>query len=128
MGFFGFSFSWRRALGISAAKARISRATGIPLSASGREQKIGRMMMGSGRGILPLLFVSGRSRRSGSLGCIGSLFRLAMFAGIIYVAVTAYRSFSPAAKPTSQPTTKSTVERASPPSEPTFEDILEGHN
>jgi hypothetical protein len=35
-------FSWRRFLGISALKARISRRTGIPLSRSGRQQKIGR--------------------------------------------------------------------------------------
>lgn len=36
-------FSWRRFLGISALKARISRRTGIPLSKSGREQKLGRL-------------------------------------------------------------------------------------
>jgi hypothetical protein len=39
-------FSWRRLSGISAAKAKISRATGVPLSRSGREQKIGRMVTG----------------------------------------------------------------------------------
>jgi hypothetical protein len=39
---FGFSFSAKRALGISAAKGRISRATGIPLTRSGRQRKIGR--------------------------------------------------------------------------------------
>ena len=41
-------FSWNRLLGISAAKARISRSIGIPLTRSGREQKIGRMVTGSG--------------------------------------------------------------------------------
>lgn len=41
---YGFSFSWKRAIGISAAKGRISRKTGIPLSRSGRQRKIGRMM------------------------------------------------------------------------------------
>jgi hypothetical protein len=35
-------FSWRRLLGISAFKARISRTIGIPLTKSGREQKVGR--------------------------------------------------------------------------------------
>jgi len=40
---FGFSFSWKRALGISAAKRRISRKTGIPLTKSGRQRKVGRM-------------------------------------------------------------------------------------
>jgi hypothetical protein len=39
---YGFSFSPKRALGISAAKGKISRATGIPLSRSGRQRKIGR--------------------------------------------------------------------------------------
>lgn len=40
----GLSFSWRRALGISQAQARLSRQIGIPLSRSGRQQKMGRMM------------------------------------------------------------------------------------
>ena len=41
---FGFSFSWRRVLGISAAKAKISRQIGIPLTRSGRQRKLGRAM------------------------------------------------------------------------------------
>jgi hypothetical protein len=41
-------FSWKRFLGISAAKSRISRAIGIPLTRSGRERKIGRMITGGG--------------------------------------------------------------------------------
>lgn len=41
-------FSWKRFLGISAAKSRISRSIGIPLTRSGREQKIGRMVTGGG--------------------------------------------------------------------------------
>jgi hypothetical protein len=40
----GFSFSWKRALGISAAKGRISRATGIPLTRAGRQRKVGRAL------------------------------------------------------------------------------------
>jgi hypothetical protein len=38
------SFSWRRALGVSAAKARLSRKIGIPLTRAGRERKLGRAM------------------------------------------------------------------------------------
>lgn len=38
-------FSWWRFFGISAAKARVSRKIGIPLSRSGREQKIGRIVL-----------------------------------------------------------------------------------
>jgi hypothetical protein len=41
---FGVSFSWRRAVGISAFKGRISRFIHIPLSRSGRERKIGRFV------------------------------------------------------------------------------------
>ena len=33
----GFSFSWRRAIGISGRKSRISRRIGVPLTESGRE-------------------------------------------------------------------------------------------
>jgi hypothetical protein len=41
---YGFSFSWRRALGISAAKWRLSRMIGIPLTESGRQRMLGRMV------------------------------------------------------------------------------------
>ena len=41
---FGFSWSWRRAFGVSAAKGKVSRAIGIPLTRSGRQQKLGRML------------------------------------------------------------------------------------
>jgi hypothetical protein len=40
----GFSFSWKRASGLSSAKARLSRKTGMPLSRSGRRQKAGRLL------------------------------------------------------------------------------------
>lgn len=39
---YGFSFSWKRAVGISAAKGRLSRSIGIPLTRSGRQRKVGR--------------------------------------------------------------------------------------
>ena len=38
----GLSFSWKRALGITKLKQRISRTTGIPMSKAGIERKIGR--------------------------------------------------------------------------------------
>jgi len=41
---YGFSFSWRRATGLSAAKARLSRKIGIPLTRSGRQRKLGRAL------------------------------------------------------------------------------------
>ncbi|MCL4533905.1 MAG: hypothetical protein M1370_01930 [Bacteroidetes bacterium] len=39
----GLSFSWKRALGISAEKARLSRQIGIPLTRKGRQRKAGAM-------------------------------------------------------------------------------------
>jgi hypothetical protein len=42
----GLSFSWRRASGLSALKGRVSRRIGIPLTASGRERKLGRLLLG----------------------------------------------------------------------------------
>jgi len=41
-------FSWKRATGISSAKSKISRKTGIPLSKSGRKQKMRRVATGGG--------------------------------------------------------------------------------
>lgn len=41
---FGFSFSWRRAIGLSAAKGRLSREIGVPLTRSGRQRKLGRAL------------------------------------------------------------------------------------
>ena len=38
---FGFSFSFKRALGITAIKQKISKSTGIPLTKQGLERKIG---------------------------------------------------------------------------------------
>ncbi len=40
----GLSFSWKRAIGLSAAKARLSRQIGIPLTRSGRQRKVARAM------------------------------------------------------------------------------------
>lgn len=37
----GVTFSWKRALGISHAKQKIARETGIPLTKNGLERKIG---------------------------------------------------------------------------------------
>lgn len=41
----GLSFSWKRALGISQAKQRIARGTGIPMSKAGLERKIGSVII-----------------------------------------------------------------------------------
>ena len=41
----GLSFSWKRALGLSQAKQKIARETGIPMSKSGLERKIGSTIL-----------------------------------------------------------------------------------
>ena len=40
----GLSFSWRRALGVSQAQAKLSRQIGIPLTRAGRQRKLGRSL------------------------------------------------------------------------------------
>lgn len=39
----GLSFSWKKALGITSAKRKIAKATGIPTTKSGRRAKVGRL-------------------------------------------------------------------------------------
>lgn len=40
---YGLSFSWKRAIGLSGLKARLSRKIGIPLTRSGRQRKVGQL-------------------------------------------------------------------------------------
>jgi len=42
---YGFSFSWKRLLGISGLKGKVAKKTGIPLTKSGMERKIGRTIL-----------------------------------------------------------------------------------
>ncbi len=39
------NFSWKRALGITAAKQKFARKTGIPTTKQGLERKIGRAVL-----------------------------------------------------------------------------------
>lgn len=50
-------FSWKRATGVTRAKSRISRATGIPLTRSGRQRKVGKLVTGGG--CLIMIFAGG---------------------------------------------------------------------
>jgi hypothetical protein len=43
----GVSFSWKRALGVTQAKQKIARKTGIPTSKTGLERKIGNVIIKS---------------------------------------------------------------------------------
>ena len=40
----GLSFSWKRALGITSAKRKIAKATGIPITKAGRQRKAGKLL------------------------------------------------------------------------------------
>lgn len=42
---FGFSFSWKRLLGITSAKQSFARKTGVPTSKAGVERKIGNYIL-----------------------------------------------------------------------------------
>jgi hypothetical protein len=39
----GLSFSWKRALGITSAKQKVAKATGIPTTKQGRRNKLGKL-------------------------------------------------------------------------------------
>lgn len=39
----GLSFSWKRATGITSAKRKIAKATGIPTTRQGRQAKLGKL-------------------------------------------------------------------------------------
>jgi len=78
-----FGFSWKRAFGISKAKAKVSRAIGIPLTASGRRQKYGkafgplwllRMIYGTQGKAAPAAEADGEEAQP--LGCSGCLISL----------------------------------------------------
>lgn len=43
----GLSFSLKRAVGITAAKQKIARKTGIPTTRQGMQRKVGAMVLGA---------------------------------------------------------------------------------
>lgn len=53
---FGVSFSWKRALGVSSAKQKFARMTGIPTTRQGRQRKAGRILSGGGCLLSVILF------------------------------------------------------------------------
>ncbi len=40
----GLSFSWKRAFGVTKAKRKIAKASGIPTTKSGRRNKVGKLL------------------------------------------------------------------------------------
>lgn len=42
---FGFSFSWKRAIGLSGLRGSLARKTGIPTTKGGIERKIGNTLI-----------------------------------------------------------------------------------
>lgn len=63
-------FSWKKLSGYSEAKSNLSRKIGIPLTKSGRNQKLGRIA---------------------TKGCMGMLFTF-IFSILIFVIITTLRS------------------------------------
>lgn len=53
----GFSFSAKRAFGITNAKRKIAKKTGIPTTKSGRQKKVGKAMTGGGCLVPTVMFV-----------------------------------------------------------------------
>lgn len=43
----GLSFSWKRALGVTAMKQKVTRTTGIPTTHGGLERKLGGLVLGA---------------------------------------------------------------------------------
>ena len=82
---FGFSFSWKRAIGLSAAKGKISRAIGIPLTREGRRRKFGLFGLGAltSRGTSSNSNVS--ASNDGTSGCVGCLVLLIAVPSLVYV-------------------------------------------
>lgn len=68
----GFSWSWRRATGLSAAQGKLSRAIGIPLSYSGRRQKAYRVAGGCLGGCLGTI-----------IKCVAALLLLCLIIGLL---------------------------------------------
>lgn len=42
---FGFSFSWKRAIGLSGLRSSIAQKTGIPTTKGGLERKLGAIIL-----------------------------------------------------------------------------------
>lgn len=40
----GLSFSWKRATGVTAAKRKVAKATGVPTTKQGRRNKLGKLL------------------------------------------------------------------------------------
>lgn len=49
-------FSWKRFVGVTKVKSKVSRTTGIPLTKSGRQRKVGKIVT---RGGCAVVLVSG---------------------------------------------------------------------
>ena len=52
----GFTFSWKRAIGISGLKSKLAHRTGVPTTRMGLERKIGAGILNTTIGILSFVF------------------------------------------------------------------------
>lgn len=92
---FGFSFSWKRASGLSAAKGRLAHTFGLPLTREGRRRKFGPLGLGlrmaaGGRGnaqyaprVGGFSILGQRAPRSGHVHVYRPKFRTALIRALI---------------------------------------------
>jgi hypothetical protein len=57
----GLSWSWKRAIGLSGLKTKVSRKIGVPLTRGGLERKVGRAVLSRIGCLVPLAILSGVS-------------------------------------------------------------------
>lgn len=122
----GLSFSWKRALGVSRARQRFARATGIPTTRGGVQRKIGgAATRGCGCGSL-LLVMCILFLVLASLGCGNSAttllptasspaLKLEAMTAVASPAAVATLTQTPASSPTQTPTPSPTQTPTSPP-------------
>lgn len=48
----GLTFSWKRAIGLTQAKQKLTRATGIPMTKQGLERKIGNASLKGAKNLI----------------------------------------------------------------------------
>jgi hypothetical protein len=82
---FGFSFSAKRALGISSLKSKISKKIGVPLTESGRRRKFGPF----GMLLWPFSFAKSQDGDASNVacGCVGCGCFSVVLLGVVVVIV-----------------------------------------
>ncbi len=99
---FGFSFSWKRATGISGLKSKIARKTGIPTTKSGRQRKVGRILS-----VKPIRSSSRRRKAGRAADCVLPVL-LVLLIALFSAFITSAQTETPQPKATATPRIYST--------------------